>query len=515
MADARLRVILDLIDRASAPLGAASDSVKGFSDSLRANIGTVLGVGAAITGAAITLRSFANAALEQERAMRLLSTVIENTGTSFATVREQVEATTSALMRKTAVADEVQIRTLAVLVAQTRDYGKAMAALPAVLDLAALTQQDVESAARVLGPALTGVTNTVRGMGIEFKQTQDFASRLAQTMDTVGGSAEAMKDPLSEISVQMGELKEQIGKAALPMVKALAAGFRELNTAIEDVSKPRAERESFLAGVAENLRSVMAAMIGVKVEPEVIGRLRVISTTQVEVAEDFSARVRDLGEAAKATANEFINLEGSISEWDAAAIKASVAAALAASEIEKMDAATHAANRGWQEAAENVQMLSQEFGIVTEKTDAWRMELMPLTDQILRLKVAISELNLTLADEIRLEAAAGQQRRQFIPSVTPQTATGGGGGLSSTVAFGLPIDEASIRAYAEAVGITIDEAKRRLGLLPPLPKTDRRKVVPTGADGGMNFNVTLQIDSRTVADVLGALAERDEQVRSS
>jgi hypothetical protein len=75
----------------------AESALKKFQDSVRK---AGLALSAMGAGGALAIKGFTSAALEQERALKTLAAVVENTGESFSQVEAKILAATSALQKK-------------------------------------------------------------------------------------------------------------------------------------------------------------------------------------------------------------------------------------------------------------------------------------------------------------------------------------------------------------------------------------------------------------------------------
>ncbi len=238
-------------DEASAKMKRVSQQARGLGIAMSA-------LGAATVFAGV---KFAQAALEQERAMKVLGTAINNTGTSFAAVRTEIEKTTAALQRKTNFGDEAQFAILTKIVAITGDYGQALQALPAILDAATASGRSADSVATTLTRALVGQANVAESVGLRFEETADFGERLAQVMGAVGGAAIANADPFVQLGNDIGDLKEVIGAALLPVLTDIIGRVREFVASIQDWVKENPKLASTLTKVAFGL-GAMFAIVG-------------------------------------------------------------------------------------------------------------------------------------------------------------------------------------------------------------------------------------------------------------
>jgi hypothetical protein len=193
----------------------ADDAMKRFSDNTRKAGLALSAIGAA---GALAIKGFVGAAMEQDRAMATLMTSARNAGTEMAGLEEKILGATSALQQKTNFGDEEQMRVLAKMIPVLGSTEKAMAALPVIMDAAAVTGKGLSEQSETLTKALAGTVHTAESLGIKFDEDAGFAERLAQTMGLVGGAAEADIDPMKQLTNALGDVSEAIGKALMPVV---------------------------------------------------------------------------------------------------------------------------------------------------------------------------------------------------------------------------------------------------------------------------------------------------------
>ena len=119
-----------------------------------------LGGLAAFAGVATGVTAFIGrataAAAEQQEIFQRLQTAVEITGASYENLSPQINSTLAELQRFTKFGDTDSAQALTQLVQLTGDYSKAMKALPLTLDLAASGLFDQNTAARLMGQAMTG-----------------------------------------------------------------------------------------------------------------------------------------------------------------------------------------------------------------------------------------------------------------------------------------------------------------------------------------------------------------------
>ena len=218
----------------------ADKAVKGFQDRLKDMSGKAKIAGAALSamgvGGVMAMKGFAEAALVQKQAVDGLAAVVNNAGESFGDVEEKVMRVTAALQKKTNYGDEAQLRVLKQLVPMLGSTDKALEALPAVMEVAAATGKDFESTVATLGPVLAGMTNKVRGTALEFDKSQGPMERVAEIMKVLGGTAAATADPFTQMENAMGDVKESIGFALLPIITPLVKHLQTLAEKIQTVN---------------------------------------------------------------------------------------------------------------------------------------------------------------------------------------------------------------------------------------------------------------------------------------
>ena len=209
-------------------------SLKKFGDNARK-----AGMAFAAVGAigVVAIKGFLDAALEQQRSTQLLASSIENLGISYDSVRHDIEKTTAALQAKTNFGDEEQMRALALMIPMLGSVDQAMAALPAVMDAASLKGVSLSTVAGTLTRALSGQVNTAITLGMSFDETATFGERLEQVLDAIAGAAEASANPLTQLNNDIGDLKEKMGFALLPIMDPVIQKMRDWTLELQGVDE--------------------------------------------------------------------------------------------------------------------------------------------------------------------------------------------------------------------------------------------------------------------------------------
>jgi uncharacterized phage infection (PIP) family protein YhgE len=225
--DNLVNIVVRAKDQASAVVNRAGSSLSRLNATIQAHSRQFLLAGAAIVGA---LGLMTKGAEEQRRTQDLLASSLANINESYEELGPRIEENIAQIQAQTAVSDELQREALAQLIAQLGSTEKAMAALPAAIDLAATAKKKLTSVVKVLGPALAGATNTVSALGIVYDSTADFGERLADITDRVSGAAAAAATPSAKLKANFADLSDTIGTALLPL-------FDDLNNLLSKASR--------------------------------------------------------------------------------------------------------------------------------------------------------------------------------------------------------------------------------------------------------------------------------------
>jgi len=201
--------------------------------------------GAALTaiaaGGAIFMKSMAQAALVQQKAVDTLAATMSAQGESFASLEDHIMSATAALQKKTNFGDEVQIQALARLTASLGDTETALDVLPVLIDLAAFRGKDLTQVVETLGPVLAGTTHNLASLSMKFDESEGTMARADRIMSRVGGTAEAVADPFTQMGNAVGDVKEKIGEQFLPVVAPLLKMIQKLAENLQEMN-PRALR---------------------------------------------------------------------------------------------------------------------------------------------------------------------------------------------------------------------------------------------------------------------------------
>ena len=215
MANPEISLLVKMKDEASKELDKLQKNVGLTSKQMRnMGIGMMAAGGAIVAGMGMAVKA-ANA---ERIGISRLEAQLKNVGVSYDDVKGSLEDVISATQYKTGIADDEQRIALGELVMITDDYQRSLDLMPLALDLAAAKEMDLGTAAEVVGRVAVGNTTILKRYGIELKEGATAAEALAEMQSKVGGTAEATRDPMKVLGAQIGDLKEAIGTALLPVV---------------------------------------------------------------------------------------------------------------------------------------------------------------------------------------------------------------------------------------------------------------------------------------------------------
>jgi len=175
----------------------------------------------------------AKAAAEDQAAQAQLARQLQaTTGATDGQIKAN-EDFISTLSRSAAVADDELRPALSSLVRGTGDLATAQDALKTVLDVSAATGKGVQEVADAVSKAYGGNTKAIKQLSPElFKLIKDGASvdEVMQSLSsTFGGAASTAANTaqgkFKNLTIQLGEAKEAIGTALLPVVEVMVGAF--------------------------------------------------------------------------------------------------------------------------------------------------------------------------------------------------------------------------------------------------------------------------------------------------
>jgi len=184
---------------------------------------------AALGGLALALGDATKAAMEDQQEQAALALTLQNVTGAGAAQTAQVEKQISAMSRASGVADTEYRLALEALVRGTKDVDMAMRDMNLVMDISTATGTSSATVADALAKAYQGNFKALRSLSPEMATMIKEGASLNEIMDVLGGtfggataaSAETAAGKMKILSNSIGETKESIGAALLPVVEAV------------------------------------------------------------------------------------------------------------------------------------------------------------------------------------------------------------------------------------------------------------------------------------------------------
>ena len=221
---------------------------------------------AALGGLAIALGDATRAAMEDQQEQAALALTLQNVTGAGAAQTAQVEKQISAMSRASGVADTEYRKALEALVRGTKDVGIAMNDMNLVMDISTATGMDSASVADALAKAYQGNFKALRSLSPEMSTMIKEGASLNEVMDVLGGtfggatatSAETAAGKMKILKNSIGETKESIGAALLPVLEAVLPVLNEFAAWAQD------NPQAFLA-IAGAIGLVAAAIVATNI----------------------------------------------------------------------------------------------------------------------------------------------------------------------------------------------------------------------------------------------------------
>jgi hypothetical protein len=217
---------------------------------------------AALAGLAVALGDATKAAMEDQQEQAALALTLQNVTGAGAAQTAQVEKQISAMSRASGVADTEYRLALEALVRGTKDVDMAMRDMNLVMDISTASGTSSATVADALAKAYQGNFKALRSLSPEMATMIKEGASLNEIMDVLGGtfggataaSAETAAGKMKILSNSIGETKESIGAALLPVVEAVLPILNKFAMWAQD------NPEAFLA-IAGAIAAVAAAIV--------------------------------------------------------------------------------------------------------------------------------------------------------------------------------------------------------------------------------------------------------------
>jgi hypothetical protein len=222
----QLKALQDQAEKTGSHLGGLTSKLgglgKAFGDVTKIAGGFVMAQG--IMKAPGFFMEAAQAAADDAASVAKLQTAVENSGASWDTYQGQLNGVIEAAQKRGFTDDQAR-DALALLTAQTGDAGEAAKRFAMAQDLARGANVDVYTASKLLGKVTEENVNVFARYGIKVAEGASEAELFGAIQQKFGGQAEtyakSTAGQMEAAKIQMGELKEKIGYAVLPIMTKL------------------------------------------------------------------------------------------------------------------------------------------------------------------------------------------------------------------------------------------------------------------------------------------------------
>jgi hypothetical protein len=202
--------------------GQSLDSLKGAGEQLKQQL---LGF-ATVAGITAFFKSSADAALEEEEALRRLSFAVNATGGSFDKSKEQIIAFANEQQALTRFSDTQTFDTMGRLVRVTGDVGQAMQATKLAFGLASASGKDLGFIVEQLGSVLAGETRGIATLRKEFGAFIGDADTGQEVVDALSGAFLSAAEKEQGFAIEMARTKNALGDFQEQVGGGVLRGFR-------------------------------------------------------------------------------------------------------------------------------------------------------------------------------------------------------------------------------------------------------------------------------------------------
>lgn len=223
---------------------------------------------AAIAGLGIVAVDAVKAFMEDDKAAQLLATSLRNTTGATDAQIASVEKFITKTSLAAAVSDDELRPAMDKLVRGTGDVTKAQELMTLALDISAGTGKDLGAVSDALSKAFNGQLGPLKKLDpalaslIENGATTDevFAALGNTFKGAASTSANTASGKMKSFSIQMGEFKESVGAAVMPIVQKLLPAFTKIGNWISNNTKLVVTLGAVIGGLAIAVIAVNAAM---------------------------------------------------------------------------------------------------------------------------------------------------------------------------------------------------------------------------------------------------------------
>lgn len=227
------------LKRMSSSAKEAKPSIEAVKDATSQLASTLISV-ASVAGLTAFFKSSAEAALEEEEALRRLAFAVDATGGSFQKSKQSIIDFANQQQAFTQFSDTQTYEAMGRLVRITGDVGQAMQATRLVFGLASASGKDFGAILDQLSPILQGDASRLRALKNEFGAFIGNANSAQEVVDALSrqflGAAETQDGYAKQLAISRNELsnfKETVGAGVLPAFNFLLGALSKVTQFFE------------------------------------------------------------------------------------------------------------------------------------------------------------------------------------------------------------------------------------------------------------------------------------------
>ena len=223
---------------------------------------------AALAGVAVAVTDMTKAAIEDAKSQELLALALEKNALQGRAATAAAEAYIEQTMMSAAVADDVLRPALAQLVQTTGSLEQSQMLLNTALDVSAATGTDLATVTDAMSKAAVGnmkaLGNLVPSVRDNIKAGESLDQIMVELSASMGGTAAKAANTaagqMTKLQLTIGETKESIGAAFLPILEALLPKLQQLAKFIQDNSKAVVVLIGVVGGLSAAILALNTAM---------------------------------------------------------------------------------------------------------------------------------------------------------------------------------------------------------------------------------------------------------------
>jgi len=288
----KLKLIDDTVGISNRRVGSYSETMEKFSGKIRNAAASFLAL-IGVAGVGSVFKDSIDEFIQMDKNVRLLQNTLNNLGVPQAF--DRISASADRLVKQFTYLDNDDVlktfQQLAVYGKLTEDQINEL--IPVIVDFAAATGQDLNSATTVIIKALEGNGKALKEYGINIKDAKNsseaFGIIMSQLAPKVKGVGQAFQDSaaggLASASQEFKNLKEEIGSGLLPILNSV------LNVLV-NIAKGAYGAGKALVDAFSGKQSLIASILGSSDNKDIAFEAEQVYKTQISLLNNFQAQLK-------------------------------------------------------------------------------------------------------------------------------------------------------------------------------------------------------------------------------